>query len=231
MIFWRKAIVAALLVFISSSSQAVELDTAEKRFSYTLGARFGQQLKTEGVQVDGAAFATAVDDVIQGRSLQLNPQQMNEAMQAGRDALIQAKKEQARVAQEAGKQFLEENKKKEGVVVLPSGLQYTELAAGEGESPRKDSTVTINYRGTLINGKEFDSSYKRGEPASFKLDGVIPGFSEALSLMKPGAKWQVFMPPELGYGPAGAGAAIGPNETLIFEIELISVEDAPVAEK
>ncbi len=227
----RKALLSALLIFISSAPQAVELDTADKRFSYTLGVRFGQQLKTEGVQVDGVAFAAAIDDVIQGNALQLNPQQMSEAMQTGRDALIQAKKEQAQAAQEAENKFLEENKKKEGVVVLPSGLQYIELAAGEGESPKNDSKVTVNYRGTLINGKEFDSSYSRGEPASFKLDGVIPGFREALSQMKPGAKWQVFIPSKMGYGPAGAGAVIGPNETLIFEIELISVEGGSVAEK
>ena len=109
-------------------------------------------------------------------------------------------------------------------MVLPSGLQYLELNAGEGESPGAEAEVTVHYRGTLIDGREFDSSYKRGEPASFGLGGVIPGFRESLMLMKPGAKWQVFVPSELGYGAKGAGTNIGPNQALIFEIELISIK-------
>ena len=227
----RNAVLSALMIFSSNTLLAVELETVDQRFSYSLGVRFGQQLKAEGVNVDSAAFAAAVEDVIQGKELQLTQQQMSEAVQTARNAFVQKKKEQAQAAQEAGQKFLEENKKQEGVVVLPSGLQYLELAAGEGESPTKDSKVTVNYRGTLIDGTEFDSSYSRGQPASFKLDGVIPGFGEALGRMKPGAKWQVFIPSELGYGAAGAGSAIGPNETLIFEVELISVEAAAPAEK
>lgn len=216
----------AFLLFSAAigAVQALELDTDQKRFSYVLGFQFGQQMKAEGIEVDGSAFAAAIDDVLQGRSLQMSMDEMRTALQAGREKLAKEKQTLADAALKAGKDFLEKNKDQEGVVVLPSGIQYIEQRAGEGTSPGPDSTVTIHYRGTLINGKVFDSSYSRGEPASFKLSGVIPGFRESITLMRPGAKWMVFIPPELGYGEKGTGSSIGPNETLIFDIELISVE-------
>ena len=213
-----------ILAGLATSALSAELDTQDKKFSYVLGIQFGQQLKNEGIMVDAQAFADGVGDVLQGNPPKLSLQEMQAALQAGRNQLIMKKQAEAQAALEAGKAFLEENKKMEGVVVLPSGLQYIELEAGEGASPMPESKVTVNYRGTLIDGTEFDSSYQRGEPTSFTLDGVIPGFREALSMMKPGAKWKVFIPSDLGYGPNGAGGAIGPNETLIFEIELLSVE-------
>ena len=125
---------------------------------------------------------------------------------------------------EAGQAFLEANKKKEGVIALPSGLQYKVITEGKGKQPKSTDTVVAHYRGTLTNGTEFDSSYKRNEPATFPVAGVIKGWQEALPLMKEGAKWQVYIPAELGYGPRGAGAIIGPNEVLIFDIELVSVK-------
>lgn len=217
---------ASALIFagLATSALSAELDTQEKKFSYVLGIQFGQQLKNEGIMVDAQAFAAGVDDVLQGNPPKMSMQEMQAALQAGRNELIMKKQAKAQAAMEKGQAFLEENKKQDGVVVLPSGLQYIELKAGEGDSPAPESEVTVNYRGTLIDGTEFDSSYKRGEPTSFTLDGVIPGFREAISMMKPGAKWKVFIPSDLGYGPNGAGGAIGPNETLIFEIELLSVE-------
>jgi FKBP-type peptidyl-prolyl cis-trans isomerase FklB len=124
----------------------------------------------------------------------------------------------------AGDAFLFENKKKEGVVTLPSSLQYTVLAAGSGKTPQKTDSVTVHYRGTLIDGTEFDSSISRGQPATFKVDGVIAGWTEALQLMKPGAKWRLFIPPGLAYGERGSPPRIPPNSTLIFEVELISVK-------
>ena len=124
-----------------------------------------------------------------------------------------------------GEVFLAENKKKEGVTTLPSGLQYKVIKAGTGKKPKSTDTVTVNYRGTLIDGTEFDSSYRRGEPASFGVSGVIPGWTEAMQLMQEGAKWQVVVPPNLAYGEKGAGPNIGPNATLIFEIELISIQE------
>ncbi|MET0025568.1 MAG: FKBP-type peptidyl-prolyl cis-trans isomerase [Sedimenticola sp.] len=225
-----RPLAALFLSTLAPLSVAAELTTDEQRFSYTLGYQFAQQLKAQNVQVQGEAFGAALDDVLQGRELQLSIEQMNAAMAKGRQAALaaarQAKQEQGRKAAEAGRKFLAENKTKEGVVELPNGLQYTVLRKGSGESPKASDTVTIHYRGTLISGKEFDSSYNRGEPSSFSLDGVIPGFREAITHMKPGAKWKVFIPSELGYGAGGAGASIGPNETLIFEIELLSVGEA-----
>jgi FKBP-type peptidyl-prolyl cis-trans isomerase len=219
-----------LLGGLSAPLQAASLETPEQQFGYTLGYQFAQQLKAQDIKVDGAAFGAALDDVLQGRQSQLTPEQMKAAVEYGRTAAAQAKQQKAQAALENGKRFLDANKQKEGVVVLESGLQYQILKAGQGELPAPDSKVTVHYRGTLVSGEEFDSSYRRGEPAAFSLDGVIPGFREAIMRMKPGAKWKVFVPSEMGYGTQGAGASIGPNETLIFEIELLSVETAPKAE-
>ncbi len=216
---------ALILAGLASSALSAEIDTPEKKFSYVLGIQFGQQLKNEGIMVDAAAFAAGIDDVLRGNSPKMSMQEMQAALQAGKNKLIMEKQAEAQAAMEVGKAFLEKNKKQKGVVVLPSGLQYIELKAGKGNSPGAESKVTVHYRGALIDGTVFDSSYKRGEPTSFSLDGVIPGFREAISMMKPGAKWKVFIPSDLGYGPNGAGGAIGPNETLIFEIELLSVEE------
>lgn len=126
--------------------------------------------------------------------------------------------------QMTGEAFLEANKSKPGVVVLPSGLQYKIITEGAGESPKASDVVTVNYAGTLVNGKEFDSSYKRGQPASFPVGGVIPGWVEALQLMKPGAVWELYIPANLAYGAAGAPPVIGPNEVLIFKVELLNVQ-------
>jgi FKBP-type peptidyl-prolyl cis-trans isomerase FklB len=125
---------------------------------------------------------------------------------------------------EEGRSFLAENQKKEGIRALPSGLQYKVLSEGSGRSPQAADTVTVNYKGTLIDGTEFDSSYKRGQSATFKVSGVIQGWTQALQLMKEGSKWQLFIPPDLAYGERGAGRSIPPNSTLIFEVELISIQ-------
>lgn len=223
--FRLRFVSALILAGLASSALSAEIDTPEKKFSYVLGIQFGQQLKNEGIMVDAAAFAAGIDDVLRGNSPKMSMQEMQAALQAGKNKLIMEKQAGAQAAMEVGKAFLEKNKKQKGVVVLPSGLQYIELKAGKGNSPGAESKVTVHYRGALIDGTVFDSSYKRGEPTSFSLDGVIPGFREAISMMKPGAKWKVFIPSDLGYGPNGAGGAIGPNETLIFEIELLSVEE------
>jgi FKBP-type peptidyl-prolyl cis-trans isomerase FklB len=130
-----------------------------------------------------------------------------------------------------GEAFLAENKKKEGVITLPSGLQYKVIKEGDGKIPTINDTVTVHYRGTLIDGKEFDSSYTRGQPVTFPVKGVIPGFSEALQLMKGGSKWQLFVASNLAYGERGAGEEIGPNATLIFDIELISIKEGTSKEE
>ena len=220
----RKTCPMLLLAGAFASVQAADLNTLEQKFSYALGFQAAQQVKAQGISVDAASFAAGLDDVLKGKPVQLSTDEMRAALETTQQLLSEKRQAEAQAALDAGNAFLEENKSKEGVVVLPSGLQYTELKAGEGESPKDDAEVTVHYRGTLIDGQEFDSSYKRGEPTSFGLGGVIPGFKEALMLMKPGAKWKVFIPSELGYGATGGGATIGPNQTLIFEIELISVK-------
>lgn len=217
---------AVLLSLVTAPSLAdeVKLTTQQQKLGYTVGLQVGQKLKNDGLNVDPDAFAQAIKDVYAGRSPRLSPQEQQAAIQVVRDAKMKEHAAQAKTALEASKKFLAENAKKKGVVQTDSGLQYKVIKAGTGKSPTKDSTVVVHYRGSLINGKEFDSSFSRGEPATFKVGGVIPGWQEALQLMKEGARWQVFIPPQLAYGERGAGNAIGPNEALIFEVELISVK-------
>ncbi|MCB1858062.1 MAG: FKBP-type peptidyl-prolyl cis-trans isomerase [Gammaproteobacteria bacterium] len=223
-LFYKSISLAVVFLGVTGGVSATELSTQDQRLSYVLGYQFAQQLKAEGVTVDIEAFSAAVDDVVAGKPLQMTLEEMRESLRAGQEAIAEKKAAEAQAALEQGQRFLEQNRSQEGVVTLPSGLQYIELTPGAGESPAADAKVTVHYRGTLINGKEFDSSYRRGEPTSFSLAGVIPGFRESITLMKPGAKWKVFIPAELGYGVNGAGSDIGPNETLIFDIELLSVE-------
>jgi FKBP-type peptidyl-prolyl cis-trans isomerase FklB len=157
------------------------------------------------------------EDEIRAALTDLNNQLRQKQISAAKEAGDKNKKE--------GSEFLAENKGKDGVITLPSGLQYKVLKAGEGKKPAATDTVVCQYRGTLISGKEFDSSYKRGQPATFQVNGVIKGWTEALQLMPVGSKWELFIPSEMAYGERGAGADIGPNATLIFEVELVSIQD------
>ncbi len=221
----RFSLALLISMFPLGAIQALELDTLEKQFSYTLGYQYIQQFNRQGTKIDMEVFSAAANDVMQGNSLRMSKEEMSAAMQAYRQGLEGDLQAKAEAKLQAGKLFLEKNKNQPGVVVLPSGLQYIEHQAGKGGSPSSNSKVNVHYRGALIDGTEFDSSYnKSNEPASFELKGVIRGFLEALTLMKPGAKWTVFIPSHLGYGVVGSGHKIGPHETLIFEIELISVE-------
>ncbi len=205
------------------------MTTQKAKNSYALGMSIGTGLKKQGV-------ATAVDPALVSRGLR-------DAMGAGKTAMtedemraaLQQLRTQVQGAQEAkahqegaasrkqGEEFLAANKTKPGVQTLPDGLQYKVITEGTGPKPTANDTVTVNYRGTLINGKEFDSSYKRGQPISFPVSGVIKGWTEALQLMPVGSKWQLYIPADLAYGDRGAGADIGPGETLIFDVELISI--------
>ena len=217
-------IVVSLLAVMWGTANAVELNTHEQKFSYTIGMRFSKLLQSQGVdKVDPAAFAAGVSDAINDQPSKLTQEQMAEVMKAQQEVKQKAREEAGKAALAKGQKFMEENKTKPGVKTLESGLQYQEITAGEGDSPTESDKVKVHYRGTLIDGKQFDSSYDRGQPATFGVKGVIPGFSEALMLMKPGAKWKVFIPSELGYGARGAGSNIGPNETLIFDLELLEV--------
>ena len=204
--------------------------TAEEKRSYAIGVQVADGIKSQGVEVDPAMVAAGLRDALAGAKLLMSDDEIGAVMMALQKEMLQ-KEEQARAAvldknKKEGDEFLAANGKKEGVVSLPSGLQYKILTAGQGRNPADEDTVVCNYRGTLLNGKEFDSSYGRG-PATFDVKDVIPGFREAVRLMAPGAKWQVFIPANLAYGERGAGDVIEPNATLIFEIELISIQDKP----
>lgn len=195
-----------------------------ERYSYAMGVRLGQLLKAQGVEkLDSHAFAAAIDDVLAGRPLRLSDAQMQQAIADQQRAFSEQRSRRAQANLEAGRAYLSENAGKADIVVLPSGLQYRVLQAGTGEQPGPEDTVRVHYHGTLLNGSVFDSSVERGEPAEFALANVIPGFREAISLMRVGDQWQVFVPSALAYGERGAGGDIGPNETLVFEISLLDI--------
>jgi len=199
------------------------LGTEKQKLSYAFGIQIGQDMKRNGMDIDTASIAMAIDDVMAGKP-KLTMEEV-QTMFSDYQQREMAKRELAAQANKAeGEAFLEANKGKNGVTVLPSGLQYKVITAGTGKQPTVDSTVSVHYRGTLLNGTEFDSSHKRGAPVTFPVNGVIKGWTEALLLMKEGAKWQLFIPSDLAYGTRGAGADIGPNSVLTFDVELLSVE-------
>lgn len=202
------------------------LKTDKQKFSYTAGYQIGQNLKRQNLDLDTKAFSQGTQDAISGKPAQLKPEEMQAAVQNQQKKDMEKQEALAKKNLEAGMAFLEANKKKEGVTTTPSGLQYKIVTAGKGKQPKSEDTVVAHYRGTLINGTEFDSSYQRNEPATFPVHGVIKGWQEVLPLMQEGAKWQVYIPSDLAYGPRGAGGAIGPNEVLIFDIELLSVKES-----
>ena len=212
----------------SFAADAPELKTDKEKISYSIGMDIGGNLKRGSVEVDPDLLARGLKDSYGGGKTMLTEDQARQAIADFQKALMAKQMEAMKILSEKnkadGEKFLAENAKKEGVKVLPSGLQYKELTPGTGKSPKSTDTVTTHYKGTLIDGAEFDSSYKRGEPATFPVSGVIPGWTEALQLMKEGAKWQLFVPSDLAYGERGAGQVIGPNATLIFEVELLTVK-------
>jgi len=187
------------------------------------------------VDVDPAIFLRGVKDALSGSKALLTDEEIKSTLTILQTQLQKQQEETMRQAAEvnkkAGDAFLAENKTKEGVVALPSGLEYKILTPGTGPKPAATDTVVCNYRGTLIDGKEFDSSYKRGQPATFPVSGVIKGWTEALQLMPVGSKWQIVVPGDLAYGDRGAGPDIGPGSTLIFEVELLSIQAKPAATK
>ncbi|MBP2683053.1 MAG: FKBP-type peptidyl-prolyl cis-trans isomerase [Deltaproteobacteria bacterium] len=210
------------------AADAPELKTDKEKISYSIGMDIGGNLKRGSVEVDPEMLAKGIQDSYGGGKTLLTEDQARQVIEEFQKTMMAKKAEEMQKLSEKnkadGEKFLAENAKKAGVKVLPSGLQYKVIAPGTGKSPKATDTVTTQYKGTLIDGTEFDSSYKRGEPATFPVSGVIPGWTEALQLMKEGAKWQLFLPPNLAYGERGAGRDIGPNSTLIFEVELISVK-------
>jgi FKBP-type peptidyl-prolyl cis-trans isomerase FklB len=212
-----------------TAAAPLTLKTQKEKFSYAIGMKMGENFKKQSVSVDSSILARGVRDAVAGGKTALTDEEAQAvimAMQKEMQAKMQEKnKEAADVNKKTGEAFLAANKGKEGVVTLLSGLQYKIEKAGTGPKPTANDSVVCNYRGTLIDGKEFDSSYKRGQPATFPVTGVIKGWTEALQLMPVGSKWQLFIPSDLAYGDRGAGADIGPGATLVFEVELMSIED------
>lgn len=211
-----------------AAAAPASLDTDAQKFGYAIGVDLGKSLQPVKDDVDIAALKAGLDDAFAGTTPKLDDaareeiknsvaRKMQERQQAERA-------EQAAKAQQEGEAFLAENAKREGVKTTESGLQYEVLTEGKGEKPTAEDRVTVHYKGTLINGEEFDSSYARGQPVTFPLSNVIPGWTEGVQLMTPGSKYKFVIPSKLAYGERGAGVKIGPNETLVFEVELISIE-------
>src|SRR5271166_1226491 len=204
------------------------LKTQKDKVSYAIGMNVGRNLHRQSIDVDPAILMQGLQASLTDGKTLLTEQEAQAVLMELQTEARKKQEEQMQQAGEAsqkeGEAFLAANKTKPGIVTLPSGLQYKILKEGAGPKPSATDTVACNYRGTLINGTEFDSSYKRGEPTSFPVNGVIKGWTEALQLMPVGSKWQLFIPPDLAYGARGAGADIGPNSTLIFEVELVSIQ-------
>lgn len=220
---------AALFVLIFSASAAAQesakLETNAQKFSYAVGLQVGDNLMNQGLaNLDMDALAQGIQDQLAGRDPRLTSEEMQEAVAAYQQTLLEERIALAKKNNDAAKTFLEENETHEGVTVLESGVQYRIISPGGGERPTETDTVLVHYRGYLIDGTEFDSSFSRGEPTELEISKVIVGWQQALQLMKVGAKWKVWVPPDLAYGLRGAGNKIGPNEMLSFDIELISIK-------
>jgi FKBP-type peptidyl-prolyl cis-trans isomerase FklB len=224
-----------LIVIFSASLLALPLFGQEKstqlkdqkdKVSYSIGLQIGFNLSRQKVDINPEVLASGIKDALGGKP-QLNPDQIKEVMATFEKDMEQKQKEAGDKNKTEGVKFLEENKKKEGVKTTASGLQYKVVKDGSGAQPKATDTVTVNYRGTLINGTEFDSSYKRGQPATFPVNGVIKGWTEALQLMKVGSKYQLFIPSALAYGERSVSPDLAANSTLIFEVELLDAKPAP----
>ncbi|QAB14947.1 FKBP-type peptidyl-prolyl cis-trans isomerase [Hydrogenovibrio thermophilus] len=229
----KQLLTTVLLATLSSTgltalADDTKLNSVDKKASYALGSDLAKNFQQQGVEIDIPALVLGMQDVMENKSLRLTDAEMQQAVNEVKKQVMQkqaeARKKLAEDNAQKGEAFLAKNKKRDDVKVTKSGLQYRIIEPGKGATPKEDDVLTANYKGTLIDGTEFDSSYSRGTPIEFQMGDVIPGWGEALKMMKPGAKWEIFVPPSLGYGSKGAGDIIGPNETLIFTIELIKAE-------
>jgi len=228
--FWAVVAVSALFFVVPAFGEEMTLKDSKDKVSYAIGLDVGNAMKKQSIDIKTDIFMRGLKDALSGEKKLLTDEEIRETMTAFSREMADKQKEKMKILGEKNKQegeaFLAENKKKEGIKTLASGLQYKVIEEGKGKTPKAGDTVTVNYRGTLIDGTEFDSSSKRGQPATFPVSGVIKGWTEALQLMKEGAKWQLFIPSDLAYADKGAGGMIGPNAVLIFDVELISVKEA-----
>ncbi|MEO6035475.1 MAG: FKBP-type peptidyl-prolyl cis-trans isomerase [Verrucomicrobiota bacterium] len=215
----------------AAAPAAPEVKLDKDRISYAIGMYFGNMIKRQGTEVDADTISKAIKDILAGGTTRFTEQEAQQIMMAMNKEAAAKREADAKVAGEKNKKegegFLAENGKKAGVKTLPSGLQYKVITEGTGPMPKSSDSVSTQYKGRLINGTEFDSSYKRGQPAEFPVTGVIPGWTEALQLMKTGAKWELYIPSNLAYKERGSPPVIGPNATLIFEIELVAIKAPP----
>ena len=227
----RMIAVLGILLFVCQANAGENplLKSEKDKMSYIIGMDLGKNFQKQGIDVDPDILARGIKDGVSGGKPLLSEEEIKDTLASFQAEMMAKQTELVKTRGEKNKKegetFLAENRKKEGVKTLPSGLQYKVIRAGIGKSPKLTDEVTAHYRGTLIDGTEFDSSYRRGKPETLPVNGVIPGWTEALQLMQVGAKWQLFIPPSLAYGERGAGRDIGPNATLIFEIELISIQE------
>lgn len=217
-----------------ASTAGAELSSEMQQVSYGIGLNLGENLGRQGVELDKAAFIAGLDDAIAGNEPKISKADIMQVMQSFQQKLMDKRRQEQEALAETNKTeseaFFAENGKKEGVMTTESGLQYEILSEGDGPIPSATDTVEVNYRGSLLSGEEFDSSYKRGQPVSFPVGGVIKGWTEALQLMKVGSKYKLYIPAELAYGPGGTGP-IPPNAALVFEVELLSIKaKEPAAE-
>jgi len=228
----------ALVAGVACADELKHLDSDKEQLSYALGMTYGQQVRKQSVELNLAAFTQGLKDATAGGKTLLTEGEARAFVAALQDELkqkqlalqarkLQAENEQADKNLKEGEAFLAANQAKDGVVALDSGLQYRILKAGEGQKPNLDDLVVCHYRGTTLDGEEFDSTYVHGKPAIMPVKGVVEGWREALQLMPVGSKWQLFVPSKLAYGARGAANSFGPNSTLIFEVELLSIEDKP----
>ncbi|MDQ6979874.1 MAG: FKBP-type peptidyl-prolyl cis-trans isomerase [Ghiorsea sp.] len=208
---------------------SVVLDSEVQKFSYAMGMDVGQSIKGLGAEIDPAALNAAIGDVLSGADLKLEAAESTQIKQdffrKKQEKQMAERKASGAENKAKGEAFLAENAKKDGITVTASGLQYEVLTQGNGKKPEATDTVKVHYQGTLLDGTEFDSSYKRGQPISFPLNGVIKGWTEGVALMPVGSKYKFYIPSDLAYGERGAGAKIAPNSTLIFTVELLGIEN------
>ena len=225
---WILVVGLGLMAIPAGAQDSTAPTTQKDKVSYGIGVQVAKTLKGQGIDINPDLLIKGLRDALSGQKLLMSDEDLNTTMAALQQEVtqkqMQERAKQADDNKKAGDAFLADNGKKEGVVTLPSGLQYKVVKPAEGKKPTDADTVTCNYRGTLIDGTEFDKS-QAGQPAMFQVGMVIPGFKEALKLMPVGSTWQFFIPPSLAYGDRGAGNVIGPNTTLIFEVELLSIKD------
>lgn len=218
---------AAFATTLLAQQDRPALKDTKDKVSYSIGLTVGLNLKRQKIDLNADTFLAGIKDSMSGKEPALNEQQIREVMTQFEKDMNDKQQAAGQKNASDGQKFLADNKSKPDVKTTASGLQYKVVKEGSGATPKATDTVVVNYRGTLIDGTEFDSSYKRGQPASFPVNQVIKGWTEALQLMKAGSKYQLFIPADLAYGARGAGADIGPNSTLVFDVELLDVKPAP----